>query len=100
MMNLRQVLEAGASAAFALAHTETHHFADEDEHGLLDPSQALTKKRYRWLDQHYPDKSRWIKDTKISRRFAMAERLQAVTARTNVFALAPSTMSIGVANII
>jgi hypothetical protein len=76
MMNLRQVLEAGASAAFAVAHTETQHFADEDDHGILDPSQALTKKRYRWLDQHYPDKSRWIKDTK--------ERINLSTAHSNI----------------
>ena len=45
MMNLRQVLEAGAAAAFAVANREQHHFAETDEQGLLDPSQELTKKR-------------------------------------------------------
>jgi hypothetical protein len=38
MMNLRQVLEAGAAAAFAIANPEKHHFAETDEHGILDPS--------------------------------------------------------------
>jgi hypothetical protein len=35
MMNLRQVLEAGASAAFAVAHPEKDHFAETDKKGLL-----------------------------------------------------------------
>jgi hypothetical protein len=38
MMNLRQVLEAGASATFAIANPEQHHFVDTDQHGILDPS--------------------------------------------------------------
>ena len=66
MMNLRQVLEAGASAAFAIANPETNHFVDVDEFGIMDPSQKLTGKRYKWLDQHYPDKSAWIASTKES----------------------------------
>ena len=55
MMNLRQVLEAGASAAFAIANPEPHHFVDTDPFGILDPSQKLTKKRYRWLNDNYPN---------------------------------------------
>jgi hypothetical protein len=64
MMDLRQVLEAGASAAFAIANPGHEHFVDVDEQGILDPSQPLTQKRYAWLDAHYPQKSKWIKDTK------------------------------------
>jgi hypothetical protein len=64
MMNLRQVLEAGAAAAFAIANPEQRHFADTDEQGLLDPTQELTKKRYKWLHENYRDKSDWIKSTK------------------------------------
>jgi hypothetical protein len=64
MMDLRQVLEAGASAAFAIANPEQEHFVDVDEQGILDPSQPLTRKRYAWLDSNYPDKSKWIADTK------------------------------------
>jgi hypothetical protein len=64
MLNLRQVLEAGASGAFAIANPEQHHFADSDERGILDPSSKLTKKRYDWLDKNYEKRSQWIKATK------------------------------------
>jgi hypothetical protein len=64
MMNLRQVLEAGAAAAFAIANPETHRIVDVDAFGIMDPAQELTKKRYRWLGEKYPDKSSWIKSTK------------------------------------
>jgi hypothetical protein len=64
MMNLRQVLEAGAAAAFAIANPELEHFADVDQQGLLDPSQTLTGKRYQWLEQNFRSKSDWIKEKK------------------------------------
>jgi len=76
MMNLRQVLEAGAAASFAIANPELRHFADTDKHGLLDPSQPLAKKRYAWLHQNFRDKSEWIKDTK--------ERINKTAAHANV----------------
>jgi hypothetical protein len=76
MMNLRQVLEAGASAAFAIANPEAHYFVDTDPFGILDPSQKLTKKRYRWLNEKYPDKSNWIADTK--------DKINTTTAHANV----------------
>jgi hypothetical protein len=43
MMNLRQVLEAGAAAAFAIANPEMHHFVDTDENGLVDPLRNSPK---------------------------------------------------------
>jgi hypothetical protein len=64
MMNLRQVLEAGAAAAFAIANPEVHHFAETDKHGILDASPVLAKKRYRWLNKRYHTKSEWIRITK------------------------------------
>src|ERR1700733_13609891 len=64
MMNLRQVLEAGAAGAFAIPNPEQHHFVDEDEYGILDPAQKLATKRHAWLHKHYEKKSQWIKDTK------------------------------------
>jgi hypothetical protein len=54
MMNLRQALEAGASAAFAIAHTEPAEFANEKDDGTIDPSQKLSKKRYDWLTHNFP----------------------------------------------
>jgi hypothetical protein len=64
MMNLRQVLEAGAAAAFAIANPELEHFAEVDAIGILDPSQELTAKRYKWLATHFPAGSDEIKAKK------------------------------------
>ncbi|RWK19804.1 MAG: hypothetical protein EOR43_23050 [Mesorhizobium sp.] len=64
MTNLRQVLEAGAASAFAIAHPEMHHFVDVDEFGIMDPSQKLMGKRYKWLSQNYPEKSASIAEAK------------------------------------
>ena len=64
MMNLRQTLEAGAAAAFAIANPELRHFVDIDESGILDPSKELTNKRYKWLKAHCPDGSAVIKEKK------------------------------------
>jgi hypothetical protein len=64
MLNLRQVLEAGAGAAYAIANPNVQGFADIDAFGIMDPSKKLAIKRYRWLDKYYPDRSKWIADTK------------------------------------
>ena len=64
MLNLRQVLEAGAGAAYAIANPDVRGFADIDAFGIIDPSQELAKKHYRWLGKNYPDSSKWIRDTK------------------------------------
>jgi hypothetical protein len=64
MMNLRQTLEAGAAAAFAIAEPEIQHFVDIDEDGILDPSKELTAKRYKWLAVNYPEGSAVIKEKK------------------------------------
>ena len=61
MMDLRQVLEAGAGAAFAIANTEQEHFVEKDKNGILTSSDRLTKKRYKWLDEKYPRKSASLK---------------------------------------
>lgn len=63
-MNLRQVLEAGACAAYVIANTGREDFADLDENGFLDPSQKLTNKRYKWLDDNYPAGSTAIRNMK------------------------------------
>jgi hypothetical protein len=63
MLNLRQVLEAGAGAAYAIAHPDVRGFADIDAFGIMDPSKKLAES-YRWLDKHHPDTSKWIRETK------------------------------------
>jgi hypothetical protein len=63
-MNLRQALEAGAAAAFAIANPEPEHFAKTDASGFIDASQDLTKKRYKWLAKHFPPGSDAIKKKK------------------------------------
>lgn len=64
MMNLRQTLEAGSCAAYALANTSLNDFADTEENGLLDASQELATKRYAWLSQNYPQGSKKIQAMK------------------------------------
>ena len=64
MLNLRQVLEAGAGAAYAIANPDVRGFVDIDAFGIMDPSDKLVKKRNRWLDENFPVGSKWIKDTK------------------------------------
>ncbi|HJZ69610.1 MAG TPA: hypothetical protein VKF81_15910 [Blastocatellia bacterium] len=64
LMNLRQVLEAGAAAAFAIANPEPEHFARTDANGFIDASQDLTEKRYKWLAKHFPAGSEAIKKKK------------------------------------
>jgi hypothetical protein len=63
-MDLRQTLEAGACAAYAIANTDPADFADTDDVGILNPSQKLSKKRYKWLDQHFAEESNAIKNLK------------------------------------
>ena len=64
MMNLRQVLEAGACAAYAISNSDPKDFVDVDKHGLLDPSKKLTAKRYKWLDQNFRAGSDAIREMK------------------------------------
>jgi hypothetical protein len=64
MMNLRQALEAGACAAFAIANPDHKHFVDTDKYGILDPSPRLAKKRYSWLRKNYAAGSDAIEEKK------------------------------------
>ena len=43
MINLRQVLEAGAGAAYAIANPDVRDFADIDAFNIMDPSKKLIK---------------------------------------------------------
>ncbi len=63
-MDLRQTLEAGASAAYAIANIDRVDFADVDEEGILNPTQDLDRKRYKWLEQNFAEGSNAIKRLK------------------------------------
>jgi hypothetical protein len=82
MMNLRQVLEAGAAAAFAIANPEPKHFAKTDQNGFIDPAQDWTKKRYDWLALHFPEASDAIKEKKLLINNFAAHANIVVTAQT------------------
>jgi DNA-binding transcriptional regulator YiaG len=64
MMDLRQAMEAGACAAFAIANPGHNHFVDADNFGILDPTEKLARKRYRWLREHYAAGSKAVEDIK------------------------------------
>ena len=63
MLNLRQVLEAGAGAAYAIENPDVRDFADIDAFGIMDPSNRLSK-HYKWLNDNYPQASKKIGDIK------------------------------------
>jgi hypothetical protein len=64
MLDLRHALEAGAAAAYAIANPRVLDFVDVDPYGTMETSQNLTNNRYRWLDENYPEPSKWIKEVK------------------------------------
>jgi len=64
MMDIRQVLEAGSCAGYAIVNPDVAGFADIGEDGLLDATQELTKKRYAWIQEKFPDASNAIKNAK------------------------------------
>jgi hypothetical protein len=64
MMNLRQVLEAGAAAAFAIANPDNHHFFKVDQNNIITSPTNLAAKRYRWLEQNFKARSDAIRAKK------------------------------------
>jgi hypothetical protein len=64
MLNLRHALEAGAAAAYAIANPRVHDFVGIDPLGMMEPTKALTGRRYRWLEKSYPEPSKWIKEVR------------------------------------
>lgn len=63
MMNIRQVLEAGVCAGYAIAFVDPEKFARKKEN-TLDFNQDLIGKRYKWIEDNYPQKSEEIKRLK------------------------------------
>jgi hypothetical protein len=64
MMNLRQTIEAGCAAAFAIAKPEDEHFFKVDEQGFVVSPQKLRDKRYRWLDENFKSRSDLVETRK------------------------------------
>ena len=64
MMNLRQVLEAGAFAAYAIANPDKENFVEKREDGYLDAPQGLIVQRYKWLEENYPEGQKPMKQFK------------------------------------
>jgi hypothetical protein len=61
---MRQVLEPGAAAAFAIANPENEHFFEIDKNNIIASDQKLTVKRYRWLELNFKAGSDAIKAKK------------------------------------
>lgn len=76
MMDLRQAMEAGAGAAYAIANPDHRDFVSADEYGILDASKKLTSKRNKWLDKNYPNASKAIQEIK--------DKINASTAHANL----------------
>lgn len=64
MMNLRQVLEASASAAYSIANPDKKGFIIEDESRIIKTTDKLRNKQYKWLDKNYKHGSDAIKRMK------------------------------------
>ena len=64
VMNLRQVLESGVNASYALANPNPEDFAKVTPEGLLDTPEKLKEKRYKWLEVNHPRGSEAIKAMK------------------------------------
>lgn len=63
-MNLRQVLEGSAWAAYALVHEDIDLFQIQDARGVVEVPQRLSDARNRWLTINYPVKSEEIRRLK------------------------------------
>lgn len=63
MLDMRQVLEAGASAAFGIANPDLKHFLIQKD-GIVSEPKSLSSKRYAWLDKHFPAGSVAIQNMK------------------------------------
>lgn len=64
MLDLRQALEAGVCAAYAIANPDQEDFVNMGENGILDAPQDLMVKRYKWLEENYIAGSTFIKNMK------------------------------------
>lgn len=64
MMDLRQVLEAGAWAAYAIAHPDYAQFCEMNKTEIVSIPKKLVENRNMWLETGYKEKSDFIKKMK------------------------------------
>lgn len=64
VMNLRQVIESGTNASYALGNPKPEDFALSTPGGILEIPEKLKKKRYSWLGKNYPKGSKAIESMK------------------------------------
>lgn len=65
-MNMRQALEAGEKAAYALTFSELDRFVMRNNDGTLEERKNLKNCCYKWLREDYPEESQKMKDLKNS----------------------------------
>jgi len=65
-MNMRQALEAGERASYALIFPERNLFVIERNDGTLEEKKNLKDYCYKWLEENYPEQSKKIKYLKRS----------------------------------
>lgn len=63
-LDLRYVLEAGAWAAYAMAHKDKNKFCETDTDGILSIPERLEKAKNKWIDGNFKVKSDEIKRLK------------------------------------
>ncbi len=63
-MNLRQVLEAGSWAAYAMGNKEQEKFCEQDLNGVLQVPDKLMKAKNKWLTDKYKNGSDAIRRLK------------------------------------
>lgn len=64
VMNLRQVIESGTNASYALGNPNPEDFALSTPEGILETPEKLKNKRYKWLGENYSKGSTAIKQMK------------------------------------
>jgi hypothetical protein len=63
-MNLRQVMEAGQWAAYALGNIEEEKFFDKDRNGIINTTSKHWGHMYKWFDKNFKAKAEEVKNIK------------------------------------
>jgi len=64
MLDLRQVYEAGAKGAYAIAFPDEKKFVQTDDRGMVSEPKRLSKECYKWLEENYPKGTLPLKELK------------------------------------